>query len=42
MRFYYREWVADVVSSREAHEREEEQYNYILNKNYEPEKVKYE
>ena len=42
MRFYYREWVADVVSSREAYEREEEQYNYILNKNYEPEKVKYE
>ena len=42
MHFYYREWVADVVSLREAHEREEEQYNYILNKNYEPEKVKYE
>ena len=42
MRCYYREWGADVVSSREAHEREEEQYNYILNKNYEPEKVKYE
>src|SRR5574344_391819 len=42
MRFYYREWVADVVSSREAREREEEQYNYILNKNYEPDEVKYE
>ena len=42
MRFYYREWVADVVSSREAREREEEQYNYILNKNYAPDEVKYE
>lgn len=42
MRFYYREWVADVVSSRESREREEEQYNYILNKNYEPDEVKYE
>ena len=41
LRFYYREWVADVVSSREAREREEEQYNYILNKNYEPDEVKY-
>lgn len=41
MRFYYREWVADVVSAREAREREEEQYNYILNKNYEPDEVKY-
>jgi hypothetical protein len=42
MRFYYREWVADVVSSRESREREEEQYNYILNKNYEPDEVIYE
>ena len=42
MRFYYREWVADVVSSRESREREEEQYNYILNKNYAPDEVKYE
>lgn len=41
MRFYYREWVADVVSAREARERKEEQYNYILNKNYEPDEVKY-
>lgn len=42
MRFYYREWVADVVSSRESRKREEEQYNYILNKNYTPDEVKYE
>lgn len=42
MRFFYRSWVADVVSSREAREREEEQYNYILNKNYTPDEVKYE
>ena len=42
MRFYYREWVADLISSREAHDREEGQYNYILNKNYKPDEVKYE
>lgn len=41
MRFYYRKWIADIVSSREAREREEEQYNYILNKNYKPDEVKY-
>lgn len=41
MRFYYREWTADLVSSRETHNRHEEQYNYILNKNYEPDEVKY-
>lgn len=41
MRFYYREWIADVISAREARERKEEQYNYILNKNYEPDEVKY-
>lgn len=41
MRFYYRNWIANVISSREARERKEEQYNYILNKNYEPDEVKY-
>lgn len=42
MRFYYRNWVADMISSREARNQKEEQYNYILNKNYEPDEVKYE
>lgn len=42
MRFYYRKWVAGLISRREEMEREAEQYNYILNKNYEPDEVKYE
>ena len=29
------------MAAKEAREREEEQYNYILNKNYEPDEVKY-
>lgn len=42
MRFYYRSWIADMIITREKMKREEEQYNYILNKNYEPDEVKYE
>lgn len=42
MRFFYRSWIADMISTREKMKREEEQYNYILNKNYEPDEVKYE
>lgn len=41
MRFFYRSWVADTIIQRETTANEEKQYNYILNKNYDPDEVEY-
>lgn len=41
LRFFYRSWVADAITQRETTANEEKQYNYILNKNYEPDEVEY-